>query len=88
MLDILQKSTLAHPEIAVTDPRSRFWKIYRSTADAYDDELLRKYGDDMDMSMIFVSCSSHLVISFADLRLGWSLLGGLCDLPHDDETRS
>lgn len=88
MLDVLQKSTLAHSEIAVTDPRSRFWKIYRSTADAYDDELLRKYGGDMDMSMIFVGRFSLFVVSFADLCLGWSLLRGLRDLPDDDETRS
>ena len=53
ILDILQRSTIAHREIA--DPRQRFWTIYRTAAEEFDNEFLKKYDGDMDTSMIFVS---------------------------------
>ena len=52
LFDLLQKSTIAHREIA--DPKQRFWKTYRAVAEAFDNEFLARYGGDMDTSMIFV----------------------------------
>ena len=57
LLDLLQKSTIAHREIA--DPRQRFWKRYRAVAEAFDNEFLARYRDDMDVSMIFVSALAY-----------------------------
>lgn len=53
LFDLLQNSTIANLEIA--DPRQRFWKRYRAVAEAFDNEFLVRYRDDMDVSMIFVS---------------------------------
>ena len=65
LFDLLQKSTIAHRETA--DPRQRFWKTYRTVAEAFDNELLARYGGDMDVSMIFVrdvvqALSNHVLI--------------------------
>ena len=53
ILEILQKSTIVHRDIA--DPQERFWTIYRAAAEEFDNEFLKKYHGDMDTSMIFVS---------------------------------
>ena len=52
LLDILQRSTIANPEI--TDPIQRFWRDYKRTADEVDNELLEKYSKDLESAMILV----------------------------------
>lgn len=84
LFDLLQKSTIANRDIA--DPKQRFWKTYRTVAEAFDNEFLAKYGSDMDMSMIFVR-EFTVLKPLIDILPGWSLLRRLCDIPHDDETR-
>ena len=53
LFDLLQNSTIANRESA--DPKQQFWKRYRAVAEAFDNEFLKRYRDDMDVSMIFVS---------------------------------
>ena len=55
ILDMLQRSTIVNREIS--DPRQRFWMIYRTAAEEFDNEFLKKYDGDMNTSMIFVSPS-------------------------------
>lgn len=53
LFDLLQNSTIANRNS--TDSKQRFWKRYRAVAEAFNNEFLRRYRDDMDISMIFVS---------------------------------
>ena len=64
ILETLQRSTIATRELSTS--RQRFWAVYRSTAEEFDGEFLRRYRDDLDNSIIFVS--SH----FAPYRHGRS----------------
>ena len=57
LFDVLQNSTIANRES--TDPKQRFWKRYRAVAEAFDNEFLARYRDDMDVSMIFVSALAY-----------------------------
>lgn len=85
LFDLLQKSTIASREIA--DPKQRFWKTYRTVAEAFDNEFLAKYGSDMDMSMIFVSQLLVCLGQISDILPGWSFLRRLRYIPYDDEAR-
>ena len=80
ILDMLQRSTIANREIS--DPRQRFWTIYRTAAEEFDNEFLKKYDGDMDTSMIFVSFLSFIFnciwLTFLE---GWPLLRRLCNIP-------
>ena len=40
------------------DPTTNFWTAYKKVADEYDDNLLSKYTDDLDTSLLFVSTST------------------------------
>ena len=90
LFDLLQKSTIAHREIP--DPKQRSWKTYRTVAEAFDNEFLARYRDDMDVSMIFVSdvarCrdARHLRSSYN--CSGWTLLRRLRNVPLPNEARS
>lgn len=56
----------------VQDHQARFYEEYHKVADEYDKEFLKKYGEDLDTTLIFVS----LVSSFAEymsIRLVCSL---------------
>lgn len=37
------------------DYRTHFYKKYRREAEYYDNEFIRKYGEDMNTTLIFVS---------------------------------
>ena len=52
ILDVLRKSTIANLDIV--DPVQKFWKHYKTTADEFDNELLDKYGKDLDSAMTLV----------------------------------
>ena len=43
------------PITANVDPTTDFWNAYKKLADEYDDNLLGKYTDDLDTSLLFVS---------------------------------
>ena len=46
------------PITANVDPTTDFWNAYKKLADEYDDNLLGKYTDDLDTSLLFVSTST------------------------------
>jgi len=37
------------------DARTRFYKIYRKEAEEYDKEFMKKYDEDLNTTLIFVS---------------------------------
>jgi hypothetical protein len=37
-----------------TDTKTAFWTAYKTLADEFDKEFQRKYGNDLDTSLIFV----------------------------------
>jgi len=37
------------------DPCTRFYKIYRKEAEEYDKEFMKKYDEDLNTTLIFVS---------------------------------
>ena len=37
------------------DPRARFFEHYRKEAGDYDEEFMKKYDEDLDTTLIFVS---------------------------------
>jgi hypothetical protein len=37
------------------DPRSRFYENYRKEAEEYDKEFMKKYDEDLNTTLIFVS---------------------------------
>lgn len=41
------------------DKESTFWNAYKTLADEYDKEFHKKYGTDLDTSLIFV-CDLHI----------------------------
>jgi len=43
---------------APEDPRSRFYKDYHKVAEEYDKELNKRYDEDLNTTLIFVSCTS------------------------------
>ena len=56
------------------DPQTRFYADYRKMADEYDKEFLKKYDEDLNTTLIFVS----LIQRFCEYALttvsGWSVL--------------
>jgi hypothetical protein len=44
--------TLKPPQTG--DTRTAFWTAYKTLADEFDKEIQRKYGNDLDTSLIFV----------------------------------
>jgi len=71
------KSTFAKPE---ADPRTRFHEQFRKEADEYDHDFHKKYHDDLNTTLLFVSLSqSDVLVSAADNEVGRSVLGcGVC----------
>lgn len=66
------KSTLAKQE---PDARTRFHEQFRKEVDDYDRDSHKKYHDDLNTTLIFVSRSQQAVPISADNELGWSILG-------------
>jgi len=67
---------------AVKDPRADFYKIYRKEAEEYDKEFIKKYDEDLNTTLIFVSlvCYSNAhVLTWAE---GWSVLRRDFSLHH------
>jgi hypothetical protein len=50
---------LSRSSIKVTspreDPQARFYENYHKVAEEFDKEFLKKYGEDLDTTLIFVS---------------------------------
>ena len=44
-------------ELPQQDLRAQFYKHYRKEADEYDKEFMEKYDEDLNTTLIFVSCA-------------------------------
>jgi hypothetical protein len=60
------------PTPTSVDPATNFWTVYKKVADEHDSDLLSKYAEDLDNSLVFVSifglCWSTLYLAnFSDL---------------------
>jgi hypothetical protein len=71
------------------DKKTIFWTAYKTLADEFDKELQRKYGDDLDASLIFVRTRifPHLYGSLNHMT-GWSFLRRQLSLYHSDSARA
>ncbi|KAJ6560772.1 hypothetical protein DFH09DRAFT_508589 [Mycena vulgaris] len=51
-LNLVVESLKSQPQSS--DKKTAFWTAYKTLADEFDKEFQRKYGDDLDTSLIFV----------------------------------
>ena len=49
------------------DPATQFWTVYKEVAGEYDDDLVSKYGGQLDTLLIFVSAFTSFCTSFASI---------------------
>jgi len=49
------KTTASSGSILQEDPRARFFEDYRNEAEEYDREFMKKYDEDLNTTLIFVS---------------------------------
>ena len=54
--------------------RSRFYEDYRKVAEEYDKEFDKRYDEDLNTTLIFVSLTSHSDVSVLIQITGWSIL--------------
>ena len=66
----------------IQDRRARFYENYRKVADEYDKEFLKKYEEDLDTTLIFVSFISTFVKCLLTRVSGWSVLCRNISLHH------
>jgi len=56
------------------DTRSRFYEDYRKVAEEYDREFNKKYDEDLNTTLIFVSHPSFSDVYVLTQIIGWSVL--------------
>ena len=56
------------------DLRDKFYKHYHEEAGEYDKEFMKKYGEDLDTTLIFVCCAHRLSVRVLIHATGWSVL--------------
>ncbi|KAJ6560882.1 hypothetical protein DFH09DRAFT_921442, partial [Mycena vulgaris] len=61
-LNIVVESLKTQPQSS--DKKTAFWTAYKTLADEFDKELQRKYGDDLDTSLIFAGLFSAVSLAF------------------------
>ena len=54
--------------------RSKFYEYYHKEAEEYDKEFVKKYDEDLNTTLIFVSFVHRCSGVCANLVTGWSLL--------------
>jgi len=64
------------------DHRARFFEYYRREADDYDREFLRKYDENLNTTIIFVSLVSSSSVRTLKGAPGWSVLCGCFCIHH------
>ncbi|KAJ6560886.1 hypothetical protein DFH09DRAFT_921469, partial [Mycena vulgaris] len=52
------------PQPQSSDKKTAFWTAYKTLADEFDKEFQRKYGDDLDTSLIFAGLFSAVSSAF------------------------
>ncbi|KAJ6560822.1 hypothetical protein DFH09DRAFT_921424, partial [Mycena vulgaris] len=52
------------PQAQSSDKKTAFWTAYKTLADEFDKEFQRKYGDDLDTSLIFAGLFSAVSSAF------------------------
>ena len=55
------------------DHQTQFYDYYRKVAEEYDKDFLKRYGEDLDTTLIFVGYALVLM-NHADSETGWSVL--------------
>jgi len=58
------------------DHRAKFFEHYRKEAEEYDKEFLKKYDEDLNTTLIFVSLVSSSSVWMLKRVPGWSVLCG------------
>ncbi|THH27456.1 hypothetical protein EUX98_g6735 [Antrodiella citrinella] len=66
ILDVLQRSKIAPPK---ADSWALLWNRYKSLSDEYDDDLVKRYREDMETSSIFAGLFSAVVATVASMTL-------------------
>ena len=56
------------------DIRSRFYEDYRTVAEEYDKEFNKRYDEDLNTTLIFVSLASSSGLYVLTRTTGWSVL--------------
>ena len=56
------------------DHQAQFYADYRKVADEYDKEFLKKYDEDLNTTLIFVSLTSSFNECMLTKVPGWSIL--------------
>ena len=67
---------------AVKDPRAHFYEIYRKEAEDHDKEFIKKYDEDLNTTLIFVSLVCYLNAHVLTWAEGWSVLSRNFSLHH------
>ena len=65
-----RQDTRSNPE----DIRSRFYEDYRKVAEEYDKEFMKRYDEDLNTTLIFVSLFIFLSRWILNHVKGWSVL--------------
>ena len=55
------------------DHEARFYEAYRKVAEEYDKDFLKKYEEDLNTTLIFVSLAWSCIERALTRALGWSL---------------
>ncbi|THH27539.1 hypothetical protein EUX98_g6650 [Antrodiella citrinella] len=61
IITILKQSTIVRPD---QDIRSRFWKLYKTEAEEFHVDFIKKYGEELDISLIFAGLFSAVSATF------------------------
>ena len=62
--------------------RTRFFEHYQKEAEEYDREFLKKYNEDLNTTLIFVSIVSSSSVRTLKRVPGWSVLRGRFRIHH------
>ena len=73
--EILSYSTMRDEPLTQEDYRARFYSDYRKVAEEYDKEFLKKYDEDLNTTLIFVSPALSFDEGVLTRPSGWSVLG-------------
>ena len=64
------------------DPRGQFYEVYRKEAEEYDKEFMKKYDEDLNTTLIFVSFVSSFGGRVLTKPKGWSILRSHLRIHH------
>ena len=68
--------------VDLEDHEARFYEAYRKVAEEYDKDFLKKYEEDLNTTLIFVSLASSCIESPLTRASGWSVFCSRFRLHH------